>query len=164
VLVAQIKLVHLAGYIEWDMTRGYNVRVMNIADDHKPFSHRAPPFTSRLSGCSNSGRRRRAGRCLHAGVATHEPMISRFFGQFDGQLRRTPWQAIRLRSAACADSPGPARPAARRPRPRFLQALAQLVEEARRDPVVGPAVVQVNDYGSIGKVVAIGSVHGDVSF
>ena len=48
--------------------------------------------------------------------------------------------------------------------PGFLQALAQLVEEARRDPVVGPAVVQVNDYGSIGKVVAIGSVHGDVSF
>jgi hypothetical protein len=40
VLVAQIKLVHLAGYIESDMTRGYNVRVMNIADDHKPFSHR----------------------------------------------------------------------------------------------------------------------------
>ena len=39
-LVAQIKLVHLAGYIESDMTRGYNVRVMNIADDHKPFSHR----------------------------------------------------------------------------------------------------------------------------
>jgi len=41
--------------------------------------------------------------------------------------------------------------------------LAQLVEEARRDPVVGPAVVQVNDC-SIGKVVAIGTVHGDVSF
>jgi hypothetical protein len=58
VLVAQIKLVHLAGYIESDMTRGYNVRVMNIADDHKPFSHRAPPLTSRLSCCSNSGRRR----------------------------------------------------------------------------------------------------------
>ena len=48
--------------------------------------------------------------------------------------------------------------------PGFLQALAQLVEEARRDPVVGPAVVQVNDYGSIGKVVAIGTVNGDVSF
>ena len=43
-LVAQIKLVHLAGYIESDMTRGYNVRVMNIADDHKPFSHRVPPL------------------------------------------------------------------------------------------------------------------------
>jgi hypothetical protein len=47
--------------------------------------------------------------------------------------------------------------------PGFLQALAQLVEEARRDPVVGPAMVQVNDC-SIGKVVAIGTVHGDVSF
>jgi hypothetical protein len=44
VLVAQIKLVHLAGYIESDMTRGYNIRVMNIADDHKPFSHRVPPL------------------------------------------------------------------------------------------------------------------------
>jgi hypothetical protein len=95
VLVAQIKLVHLAGYIESDITRGYNVRVMNIADDHKPFSHRAPPLTSRLSGCSNSGRRRPDRRCLHAGVAAHEPMISWFFGQFDDQSRRTPWQAIR---------------------------------------------------------------------
>jgi hypothetical protein len=76
VLVAQIKLVHLAGYIESDMTRGYNVRVMNIADDHKPFSHRAPPLTSRLSRCSNDGRRRPDRRCLHAGVAAHEPMIS----------------------------------------------------------------------------------------
>jgi hypothetical protein len=95
VLVAQIKLVHLAGYIESDMTRGYNVRVMNIADDHKPFSHRAPPLTSRLSRCSNSGRRRPNRRCLHAGVAAHDPMISWFCGQFDGQSRRTPWQAIR---------------------------------------------------------------------
>src|SRR5450756_1306332 len=85
------------------MTRGYNVRVMNIADDHKPFSHRAPPLTSRLSRCSNSGRRRPDRRCLHAGVAAHEPMISWFFGQFDGQSRRTPWQAIRQQTvpASC---------------------------------------------------------------
>jgi hypothetical protein len=46
----------------------------------------------------------------------------------------------------------------------FLAALSDLVEEARRDPVIGPAVVQVNDYGSIGKVVTIGTVHGDVTF
>jgi hypothetical protein len=44
--------------------------------------------------------------------------------------------------------------------PAFLAALADLVDQARRDPVV----VQVNDYGSIGKVVSIGAVHGDVSF
>jgi hypothetical protein len=48
--------------------------------------------------------------------------------------------------------------------PGFLQALAQLVEEARRDPVAGPALVQVNDYASIGRVVSIGTVHGNVSF
>src|SRR5664279_6366408 len=77
------------------MTRGYNVRVMNIAHDHTPFSHRAPPLTSRLSRCSNSGLRRPDRRCLHAGVAAYEPMISWFFGQFDGQSRRTPWQAVR---------------------------------------------------------------------
>jgi hypothetical protein len=58
------------------MTRGYNVRVMNIADDHKPFSHRARPLTSRLSRCSNSGRRRPDRRCLHAGVAAHERVHS----------------------------------------------------------------------------------------
>jgi uncharacterized membrane protein YebE (DUF533 family) len=46
----------------------------------------------------------------------------------------------------------------------FLATLSELVAEARTDPMVGPTVVQVNDFASIGKVVTIGTVQGDVSF
>jgi hypothetical protein len=45
-----------------------------------------------------------------------------------------------------------------------LTALSGLVEQARQDLVVGPALVQVNDYGSIGKVATIGTVRGGVTF
>lgn len=48
--------------------------------------------------------------------------------------------------------------------PQFEVALQRLVADARQDPAVGPMVVQVHDYASIGKVVTFGTVHGDVSF
>jgi len=104
VLVAQIKLVDLAGYIESDMTHGYNVRVMNIADDHKPFSHRVPPLLHLDCPVAATAAADDRTNVSHlAGVAAYEPMISWFFGQFDGQSRRTLWQAIRQQTvpASC---------------------------------------------------------------
>ena len=78
-LVAQIKLVDLAGYIESDMTHGYNVRVMNIADDHKPFSHRVPPLLHLdCPVAATAPADERDGRCVHVDVAAYEPMISWF--------------------------------------------------------------------------------------
>src|SRR5659263_460643 len=78
------------------MTHGYNVRVMNIADDHKPFSHRVPPLLHLDCPVAATAAADDRTNVSHlVGVAAYEPMISWFFGQFDGQSRRTLWQAIR---------------------------------------------------------------------
>ncbi len=68
---------------------------MNIADDHKPFSHRVPPHLHLDCPVAATAAADRTDVRLRAGVAAHEPMISWFCGQFDGQSRRTLWQAIR---------------------------------------------------------------------
>src|SRR5450759_741605 len=75
---------------------------MNIADDHKPFSHRVPPLLHLDCPVAATAAADRTDVRLRAGVAAHEPMISWFCGQFDGQSRRTLWQAIRPRSASSA--------------------------------------------------------------
>src|SRR5664280_2346169 len=68
---------------------------MNIADDHKPFSHRVPPHLHLDCPVAATAAADRTDVRLRAGVAAHEPMISWFCGQFDGQSRHTLWQAIR---------------------------------------------------------------------
>src|SRR5450756_3173991 len=62
---------------------------MNIADDHKPFSHRVPPLLHLDCPVAATAAADRTDVRLRAGVAAHEPMISWFCGQFDGQSRRT---------------------------------------------------------------------------
>src|SRR5659263_320482 len=55
---------------------------MNIADDHKPFSHRVPPHLHLDCPVAATAAADRTDVRLRAGVAAHEPMISWFFGQF----------------------------------------------------------------------------------
>src|SRR5664279_1750841 len=61
---------------------------MNIADDHKPFSHRVPPLLHLdCPVAATASADDRTDVSLRAGVAAYEPMISWFCGQFDGRSR-----------------------------------------------------------------------------